>query len=49
MTLENHQRQRLEDLALLTSALQTGHAYVPQLVHAAKQMMSQAQKILAKT
>jgi hypothetical protein len=49
MTLENHQHQRLEDLALLSSALQAGHAHVPQLVHAAQQMMAQAQKILAKT
>jgi hypothetical protein len=28
--------------------LQTGHAHVPQLVHAAQQMMAQAHKILAK-
>jgi hypothetical protein len=40
MTLERHQRQRLEFL--------TGHAHVPQLVHAAQQMMAQAHKILAK-
>ncbi len=39
----------IEDLGLLTSALQTGHAHVPQLVHAAQQMVMQAQKILAKT
>jgi len=38
----------IEDLALLSSALQTGHAHVPQLVHAAQQMVTQAQKILAK-
>jgi hypothetical protein len=38
----------IEDLALLSSALQTGHALVPQLVHAAQQMMAQAHKILAK-
>jgi hypothetical protein len=38
----------IEDLALLSSALQTGHAHVPQLVHAAQQMMAQAHKILAK-
>jgi hypothetical protein len=38
----------IEDLALLSSALQTGHARVPQLVHAAQQMVKQAQKILAK-
>jgi hypothetical protein len=36
----------IEDLALLTSALQAGHAAVPQLVHAAQHMISQAQKIL---
>jgi hypothetical protein len=39
----------IEDLALLSSALQTGHAHVPQLVNAAQQMVKQAQKILAKT
>ena len=38
----------IEDLALLSSALQTGHAHVPSLVHAASQMMAQTQKILAK-
>ncbi len=38
----------IEDLALLSSALQTGHAHVPQLVHAAQQMVMQAQKILVK-
>jgi hypothetical protein len=36
----------IEDLGLLTSALQTGHAHVPQLVFAAKQMVMQAQKVL---
>lgn len=39
----------IEDLALLSSALQTGHTHVPQLVYAAQQMVMQAQKILAKT
>ena len=39
----------IEDLALLSSALETGHAHVPQLVYAAQQMVMQAQKILAKT
>jgi hypothetical protein len=38
----------IEDLALLSSALQTAHTHVPQLVHAAQQMMAQAHKILAK-
>ena len=38
----------IEDLALLSSALQIGHAHVPQLVHAAQQMLAQAHKILAK-
>jgi hypothetical protein len=37
----------IEDLGLLTSALQTGHAHVPQLVSAARQMLIQAEKILA--
>lgn len=37
----------IEDLALLTSALQAGHAHVPQLIHAAQQMTAQAQKILS--
>lgn len=37
----------IEDLGQLTSALQTGHAHVPQLVSAARQMLIQAEKILA--
>ncbi len=39
----------IEDIGLLTSALQTGHAHVPHLVHAAEQMVAQAQKILGNT
>ena len=37
----------IEDFGQLTSALQTGHAHVPQLVSAARQMLIQAEKILA--
>ncbi len=37
----------IEDLSLLSSALQTAHAHVPQLVHAARQMLLQTEKLLA--
>ena len=37
----------IEDLSLLSSALQTAHAHVPHLVHAARQMLLQTEKLLA--
>jgi len=38
----------IEDLALLTSALQTGHKYVSTLVAAGQKMMAQASLLLPK-
>ena len=37
----------IEDLVVLTSALRTGHAFVPELVAAAQRCMAQAQRLLA--
>ena len=37
----------IEDLAVLTSALRTGHAFVPELVAAAQRCMAQAHRLLA--
>jgi hypothetical protein len=37
----------IEDLAVLTSALRSGHAFVPVLVTAARRCLAQAQRLLA--
>ncbi len=37
----------IEDLAVLTSALRSGHAFVPELVAAAQRCMAQAHRLLA--
>lgn len=37
----------IEDLAVLTSALRTGHAFVPTLVLAARRCVTEAQRLLA--
>lgn len=37
----------IEDLAVLTSALRSGHAFVPVLVTAARRCVAQAQRLLA--
>ena len=37
----------IEDLVVLTSALRTGHAFVPELVAAAQRCMEQAHRLLA--
>ena len=38
----------VEDLAVLSSALRSGHAYVPALVAAARRCVAEAEKILLK-
>ena len=39
----------IEDLVVLTSALRTGHAFVPELVAAAQRCMEQAHRLLARS